>query len=165
MNIKIVKAVGEGTTLLSSFDSALQNAGVSNYNLIRLSSVIPPNSKIIRTTKFVTPPDEFGHKLYNVMAEMRSNQAGRYLAAGIGWYQLEDGRGLFVEHELIGDTKIAVQSELLMLIRNSLRDLCRFRKIDFNENKVNHCLSVARVKNKPACALVIAVYQSQGWEN
>ena len=164
MNIKIVKSSGEGSTLLSAFDNALQNAGVSNYNLLRLSSVIPPNSKIVKTKRYLTPPKEFGYRLYNVMAEMRSNQAGRYLAAGIGWYQLEDGRGLFVEHELIGDTKIAVTSELKSLITHSLKDLCKFRKIDFDENNINTYTSVVKVRSKPACALVMAVYQSEGWK-
>ena len=164
IGIKIVESAGEGSTLLSAFDNALQNAGVSNYNLIRLSSIIPPNSKVTKIPHYQTPPAEFGYKLYNVMAEMRSSEAGKYLAAGIGWYQLDDNRGFFVEHELIGETNIAVKSEIDQRIRNSLRDMCKFRKIEFNNKSVKTAISIVKVKNKPACALVLAVYKSESWE-
>lgn len=164
LNIKIVKAIGEGSTLLSAFDNALRNGGVSNYNLIRLSSIIPPNSKITKINQYETPPEEFGHRLYVVMADIRSNQAGKYIAAGIGWYQLEDGRGFFVEHEIIGETKVAVKSEIDSRIQNTLRDMCKFRKIEFKDKLVKSSISLAKIKDKPTCAQVLAVYQSEGWE-
>ena len=163
MNITIVTSNGEGQTLLSAFDNALQNSGVHNYNLLRLSSIIPPHSKIIKKSSYDTDPAEFGHKLYVVMAEMRSSQAGKHLAAGIGWYQLGDEGGFFVEHETIGDTRVAVQSEIAFLINSSLRDMCNFRGIAFDENNVKLVVSTVKVTNKPACALAIAVYQSEGW--
>ena len=46
LEIKVVCGVGSGRTILSSFDSALKDAGVYNYNLITLSSIIPPGSKV-----------------------------------------------------------------------------------------------------------------------
>jgi len=164
LDIKIVKAVGEGSTLLSAFDNALQNAGVSNYNLIRLSSIIPPNSKVTKISKYETPPEEFGHKLYLVMADIRSNEAGKYIAAGVGWYQLADNRGFFVEHEVIGETRIAVKSEIDQRITNTIKDMCKFRGVEFDEENVNSSISLIQVNDKPACAQVLAVYQSQGWE-
>ena len=39
-------ATGTGRTLLAAFDDALLAAGVANFNLITLSSVIPPGSSI-----------------------------------------------------------------------------------------------------------------------
>lgn len=162
--IKVVKSVGEGSTLLSAFDNALQNAGVSNYNLVRLSSIIPPGTKVSNISHYETPPEEFGHKLYLVMADIRSNEAGKYIAAGIGWYQLEDNRGYFVEHEVIGETKIAVKSEIDQRIRNTLKDMCKFRKTTFNEKQVHTAISIAKINNKPTCAQVLAVYQSEGWK-
>jgi arginine decarboxylase len=164
MQISIVSSVGEGKTLLSAFDQALNNAGVSNYNLLVLSSVIPPQSVVKKIKKYTTPAAEFGHKLYVVRAEMRSNEAKKWLAAGVGWYQLEDGRGLFVEHELVGDTRLAVTTDIEELINNSLHDLCDFRGIPFNIDNVQMQTSIAQVKDKPTCVLVIAVYQSEGWK-
>lgn len=164
MQISIVSSVGEGSTLLSAFDAALCNAGVSNYNLLVLSSIIPPGSVIKKIKKYQTPPEEFGHKLYVVRAEMRSNEAKKYLAAGIGWYLLEGGKGLFVEHELISDSKGAAKADLEFLITSSLKDLCHFRNLSFDPEKVQIQKSIAQVKDKPTCVMVIAVYKAESWK-
>lgn len=86
MTIKVARGAGKASTPLSAFDAALKDAGVYNYNLITLSSVIPPNSKVEKVEKFPTPEGEWGHKLYCVMAEERCNEAGKFIAAGVGWY-------------------------------------------------------------------------------
>ncbi len=162
--IFIAAGKGTGQTILSAFDNALKDAGVFNYNLIRLSSVIPPNSKVTKIHRYNTPKDEYGHKLYAVFAEIRSEKAGKYIAAGIGWYQLEDGRGLFVEHEIEGETEVAVESEISSRIYRSLEDLCKTRDIEFDKEKVQNLTSITQIKNKPTSVIVIAVYQSEGWK-
>jgi len=164
MNIKVVKGAGEASTPLSAFDAALKDAGVYNYNLIKLSSVIPLASKVVKTSNFKIPENEWGHRLYCVMAEERCNEAGKFIAAGVGWYQMEDGRGLFVEHHLIGDTRIAVESELHFRIKNSLIDLCKFRDIEWEDKRMKYEVSINKVKSRPSSVLVIAVYQSEGWK-
>lgn len=163
LKIKVVKGEGTGVTTLSAFDGALKTAGVYNYNLITLSSIIPPNSKVEKVDKYISPEAEFGHKLYVVMAQERSNETGKFIAAGIGWYQLAGGKGLFVEHHIKGDTKEAVKSELKFLIENSLKDLCQFRDIGFDKEKMDSEISITQVESHPACVLVLAVYQSEGW--
>ena len=47
MKIKVTYGTGEGLTKLAAFDRALFNAGIANYNLIKLSSVIPKNSEVL----------------------------------------------------------------------------------------------------------------------
>lgn len=164
MNIKVVCGVGEGKTQLSAFDHALKNVGVYNYNLIILSSIIPPGSKVEKIIQYESPKKEYGHKLYVVKAEMRSAEVGKFIAAGIGWYQIKDGRGIFVEHEIKGETKVAVESEINLRIINSLRDLARFRGIKFDESKIQFAIALTQVKNKPTCALALAVFQAEGWK-
>lgn len=164
MEIKVVSGVGTGKTTLSAFDHALKDAGVYNYNLITLSSIIPPGSNVMKVGTFNTPAEEFGHKLYVIKAEIRSEEAGKYIAAGLGWYHLEDGRGMFVEHEIKGETKIAVKSEIDMRIKNSLKDLCKFRGIKFEERKIKSCMSIAHIVDQPTSVLVLAVYKSESWE-
>ena len=165
MDIHIVTGVGTGRTTLSAFDSALKVAGVLNYNLIPLSSIIPPNSKVYKIRRYKTPKEEYGHKLYVVKAEIRSHEVGKFLAAGIGWYQFgEDGRGVFVEHEIIGETKVAVESEIALRIKNSLKDLCENRNVKFSEGKVKSTISLTQISNHPTSVLALAVFQSEGWE-
>jgi len=49
--IILTSGVGIGTTKLNAFDNALLNAGIGNFNLSPVSSVIPPKAKIIYLSK------------------------------------------------------------------------------------------------------------------
>ena len=97
MTIALSSGTGEGPTELAAFDAALMDAGVANYNLLCLSSVIPPGARIVRSRRKVLPQD-YGRRLYVVMSQMRQSTPGGEAHAGIGWVQQgEDGPGLFVE--------------------------------------------------------------------
>lgn len=163
MTISVVSGVGQADTLLSSFDDALQKCGVYNYNIIPLSSVIPPKSDIVELDFYRTPEKEYGHRLYVVKADMRSDHAGKVIAAGIGWYQWGDKRGVFVEHETIGSTQATVEDEMNFRIAHSLKDLCQFRGIPFNPDMVGKRIATAQVKDKPTSVIALAVYKSQSW--
>ncbi len=162
MNIIVTTGKGTGKTLLSAFDDALKDAGVYNYNIITLSSVIPPGSRIIKR-KFESPPDEYGHRLYVVKADIRSHNLDYHIGAGLGWYQLEDGRGIFVEHEFQAKFYDVVKETLQKDIKNSIIDLCRARHFGFKEDRMGIATSIAKVTIHPTCCLVMAVYQAQGW--
>ena len=90
MNITIAASTGESLTKLSAFDAALFNAGIANYNLLRLSSVIPPETSILHVDATVghSAKGNWGDKLYVVMAEMRQDIIGSEAWAGIGWVQI-----------------------------------------------------------------------------
>lgn len=164
MKIIVTSGKGTGDTTLSAFDSALKDAGVYNYNLIKLSSVIPPNSEIV-VEKFKAPENEFGDRLYVVCAEERSDLLGHSIAAGIGWYQWEDDRGVFAEqHDIVNvaDSKEA-ENNVSKKLESSIRNLCEFRGIEFVRSKLVLNISSIVVSSKPSCALVIAVYESVPW--
>lgn len=163
MDIFIVSGKGEGSTLLSAFDTALLDAGVLNYNLICLSSVIPPRTTVLIKDKYNPSPEDFGDRLYVVKAEMRSYEEGMTIGAGIGWYQFADGRGVFVEHHTEAQSSEAAEKELKSSIFDSLRDLCKNRNHPFLEDNVNHSVSTATVAERPLCVLVVAVYQKEKW--
>lgn len=162
MIIYVTSGIGEGKTPLSAFDAALKDAGVHNFNLIILSSVIPPKS-VIKLRKFKAKLEDWGSKLYVVKAEIRSRQSGMYIGAALGWYQMKDGKGVFVEHEEIGQTIEAVESNLKKEVQNSLHDLCRIRQLSIVEKKLKMKMCIAKVTDQPTSVLVIAVYKSEGW--
>jgi arginine decarboxylase len=164
MRIPIVSATGQGRTLLSSFDDALRRCGVHNYNLVALSSVIPPGSEVAPAPCHRVEADEHGHRLYVVKADARSDVPGQGIAGGIGWYQWRDGRGVFVEHETHGETASLAEAEVRTLIRDSLRDLCAFRDIRFDECRVGTQVQAATVGESPTTVLVLAVYRAEGWD-
>jgi arginine decarboxylase len=163
MQIPIVSAVGRGQTLLSSFDDALHRCGVHNYNLLPLSSVIPPGADIIPAGEYSTSADEHGHRLYVVKADCRSDEPGQGIAAGIGWYQWRDGRGVFIEHEATGSSRERAEAEVSRLLCLSLRDLCRVRGVDFEERRARKQVIAATVDALPTTFLVLAVYQAEQW--
>lgn len=45
----LVAGIGAGEYAISSFDSALLDAGVGNYNLVRVSSILPPDCQKSQT--------------------------------------------------------------------------------------------------------------------
>jgi arginine decarboxylase len=157
MNITINTGRGSGPTKLAAFDSALNDAGVANYNLLRLSSVIPPRTNILINTP-TQIKGEWGDRLYVVMAEMRVDTPNVEAWAGIGWVQdAVTGKGLFVEHE--GNSEAAVRRD----ITQSLTALMATRNVDFGEIKME--VVGKTCKHLPVCAMVVAVYQASDWEN
>ena len=95
MRIDIVWGESEGKTLLSAFDRALLNAGIHNFNLISLSSVIPPQS-VIHETGTYTSSDRVGEILYVVISSLSSHKSNVMISAGLGWVLTQEG-GLLIE--------------------------------------------------------------------
>lgn len=163
MNIHLASGIGTGPTTLAAFDSALNITGIANYNILRLSSVVPPNTDIkIHPTGSAVPheimPGGWGDRLYVVMAEQRVDTPNVEAWAGIGWVQ-EAGskKGLFVEHE--GTSEQAVRRD----IEDSLNALMTTRGIDFGPMQMEVTGGVCT--GKPICAMVVAVYQASDWNN
>ena len=77
------KGVGRHKEKLSSFELALRHAGISQFNLVRVSSIFPPGCKII-------PKDQGiellrgGEVVYCVMADNACDEAERLVVASIG---------------------------------------------------------------------------------
>ncbi len=155
MNIQLTTGIGEGPTPLAAFDAALLNAGVANYNLLCLSSVIPAGG-IIQRANYITPCHEYGYRLYVVMAQQGAEQIGQSAWAGLGWTQeAETGRGLFVEIHACDQRQVEHDIHATLGAMIASRPL-RYGPIE-SEVVGIEC------RGRPVCALAIAVYQSEGW--
>lgn len=95
MNLEIVWGTGEGETSLSAFDAALSAAGIHNYNLVTLSSVIPDGATVEPTGTHERAWD-VGEVVSVVMAKNESTVPGETIAAGLGWATAAEG-GIFFE--------------------------------------------------------------------
>jgi arginine decarboxylase len=159
MTIQVATGTGNGPTKLAAFDAALQAAGAANFNLIRLSSIIPPGSRVATSDGPITKlAGGWGDRLYVVMAEFRVDTPNAEAWAGIGWVQDEKtGKGLFVEHE--GASESAVKRD----ITQSLQSMVATRGMEFGPVQ----MKVAGITclHTPVCALVIATYQASGWKS
>lgn len=156
-SIEIACGTGTGPNTLAAFDGALRATGIANFNLLRLSSVIPPSTEIRPVSGAVSPiPGEWGDRLYVVMAEARVTEPGEQAWAGIGWVQQEEsGKGLFVEHE--GHDEEAVRKDIL----DSLGALVEGRPETFGPPQ--YVLHGATCDGTPTCALAVAVYETASW--
>jgi arginine decarboxylase len=153
LDITVRTAVGEGRTLLSAFDRALLGAGVGNYNLIPLSSVIPPHS----TVTVVGDRVEGGHgdRLYCVQSVAYADHPGEVVSAGLGWSIHPEIGGLFVEHH--GGSAESVEEQ----IRLSLEDMAEGRGVDFGV--IDSAVVSVHCTDRPVCALAIAAYAVTDW--
>jgi arginine decarboxylase len=156
--IEVLRSSGTGPTALAAFDAALRDAGIANFNLLRLSSVIPPDTEVIPIGGRASRIDGgWGDRLYVVMAEIRADRPGREAWAGIGWVQDEvSGKGLFVEHE--GYAEHQVRND----IEQSLGALVAGRPED-EFGPMQSVVHGVRCEDLPACAMVTAVYESEPW--
>jgi arginine decarboxylase len=100
-----VKGVGKHKDRLASFESALRHAGIEKYNLVYVSSIFPPNCKIIPAKaglKELMP----GQIVYCVMARSDTNEPSRLVSASIGLAVPSDKShyGYLSEHHAHGET-------------------------------------------------------------
>ncbi len=156
--IPITSGIGKGPTELAAFDDALIKAGVANYNLLYLSSIIPYGFKP-KIQQVTLNPRKFGHKLYVVCAQMRTSKRDETVAAGIGWVlsKKKPTHGLFVEHE--GHSPDEVRRQ----IEHSLHKMVENRPEESWSDIEHHIVSI-KCTDEPVCALVAAVYQSERWK-
>ncbi len=143
---------------MAAFDHALNNAGVANFNLIYLSSVLPPGSDVRVEEKATPYPGGWGDRLYIVIAQKRTIQRNQEVWAGIGWIQDEKTKhGLLVEHE--GHSEGEVRAD----IENSLKGLAANRQMKFGP--INMVVNGIRCQDEPVCALVVATFESHPWHS
>ena len=90
---------------MQSFELALRNAGIEKSNLVKVSSIVPPNCKIITSEKGISQLKP-GQITYCVMSMNSSNEPHRLLGASIGVAipRKENSYGYISEHHSYGET-------------------------------------------------------------
>ena len=102
----LTKGVGIHKEKLASFEEALRSAGIAYCNLVSVSSILPPDCKIIprkRGEKLLNP----GEITYCVMARTDTNERNRLISSSVG-VAVPSGRkynyGYLSEHHAYGET-------------------------------------------------------------
>ncbi len=99
------KGVGRHKSKLGSFERALRDAGIAQFNLVEVSSIFPPNAEIISReegVKLLKP----GQIVFVVMAKNSSNELNRMISASVGLAVPKDRSryGYLSEHHSFGET-------------------------------------------------------------
>lgn len=99
----LTRGVGRHKEKLTSFELALREARVAQYNLVRVSSIFPPHCKLM------TPEEGLrllqpGQVVFAVVAEAQTNEPSRLAAAAIGLAIPADPshHGYISEHHAFG---------------------------------------------------------------
>ncbi|MAF43862.1 MAG: pyruvoyl-dependent arginine decarboxylase [Parcubacteria group bacterium] len=102
----LTKGAGVHKEYLHSFEVALRSAGIARFNLVSVSSILPPACKRITRDKgldLLSP----GEIVYVVLARNQTNEPNRLISSSIG-YALPSGDnayGYLSEHHGFGLTK------------------------------------------------------------
>jgi len=99
----LTKGVGKHKERLSSFEMALRNAGIAAFNLVSVSSIYPPECKIISRDKGLAEIRP-GQILHAVISRNETNEPNRLVAASIGVAIPKDPKlyGYLSEHHSFG---------------------------------------------------------------
>jgi len=99
----LTKGKGQHKEKLASFEQALREAGIAPFNLVKVSSIIPPHCRLVTKKeglKFLKP----GQIVFLVMSETATNESHRLITASVGVAIPNDPRhyGYLSEHHSFG---------------------------------------------------------------
>jgi arginine decarboxylase len=99
------KGVGRHRDELCSFELALRDAGIEQFNLVHVSSILPPGCAIVSPEEGLKELQP-GQVVFCVMARVGSEEPGRRIAAAMGCAAPRDpaGYGYLAEHEVVGES-------------------------------------------------------------
>jgi arginine decarboxylase len=128
-----VRGVGVHRERLASFESALRDAGIERFNLVHVSSIFPPNCKIITKReglKYLEP----GQIVFCVMSRNDTCEPNRLIASSIGLavpQRKESQYGYISEHHAYGQ-KSTIAGEYAEDLAASM--LATTLGLDFDKN-------------------------------
>jgi arginine decarboxylase len=134
---------------VNAFDAALINAGLNNVNIIKVSSIIPPNSKEIEPKKI-----DNGAMVFTVLGENYS-YSGKEIAVGMAYGWAVNGK------EKIGLVVTEKQSEneknLDVKLEEKIKEMAENRKMKLLSFKIKK-ISLKVPKDHYGCVITVFVY-------
>ena len=132
---------------LNAFDQALENAGISQCNLVPVSSILPPKCKEIKLKKMPV-----GSITHVVMARM-DGEGETTIGAGVAWaWEKNKKYGLVAEAYGCMDQKALEEA-----LEIKVKEMAIIRKIEIGE--INYRIEVLKIPGgKYGCAVAALVY-------
>ena len=155
--ISIVWGSGLGNTPVSAFDQALKRAGIHEYNLIKLSSVIPAHCEVIEREHWQDRDSQRGDRMYVVFSKAIVPPGGDTRWIGLGWINVPEKGGIFVE--LQGPS----YDVLVANLQKALREMSTYRPHLGGGDPRFRVVRVASTGTQFASGIVAAVYKVISW--
>ena len=107
----------EGGTTLNAFDNALLAAGIGNINLVKISSILPPDVPVIELPK-IQP----GALIPTAYAAITSETPGEIIAAAVGYAVPDDPakNGVIMEFHGVG-TRAEAERQIHLMLEEAFR--------------------------------------------
>lgn len=108
-------------TKLNAFDRALMNAGCANYNLVRISSILPSEAKLVE--KICYPEGSLLPTAYATLTASPNEKTGLRLSAAIAIGIPEDRSkpGVIMEYADYCDQTVA-RERVIDMVKTSMKD-------------------------------------------
>lgn len=136
----LVRGSAEGRTPLNAFDKALLGAGVGDTNLVRMSSILPPQAREVDISELALPKGSLVPLAY---ASISGTTPGRLISSAIAVGIPEDDKesGVIMEfedHANLGTVEEIVRQMVIDAFDYRNRALREIRSVGI-EHKVQVC--------------------------
>ncbi|MCL4314465.1 MAG: arginine decarboxylase, pyruvoyl-dependent [Candidatus Thermoplasmatota archaeon] len=157
--IFFTRGVGRGDSQLTSFEHALRDAGIAQYNLVSISSIFPPNCEVVSTEEGLKELGD-GQIIFTVLARNSSDELNRMISSAIGYAIPKDRNrwGYLSEHHSFGQTeKVAgyfaekLAAEMLASTMGLLEEL------KWDEKRNEYVLSDKILTTKNICSTAVVL--------
>lgn len=124
-NYYISSGTGRSKYRLGAFDNALISAGISNYNLLRVSSILPAKCKQKKNIQV-----KFGAHLLTAFASISSNHKGEQISScvAVGIPKNKDEIGVIMEY-----SDSASEEEVKQICKNMVEDAMQNHSIEIED--------------------------------
>ncbi|WP_370942195.1 pyruvoyl-dependent arginine decarboxylase [Amycolatopsis sp. cg5] len=127
--VVLTAGVGTGSSEIVAFDAALRAAAIADFNLIRVTSIVPPTVPVLHIPppRRTEPIDGQGQMLPTVYAVRATNRTGQQVSAavGVGVSDLPDRSGVIFINEQTDGTADNCVRDLELMIMEGMRKLRR----------------------------------------
>jgi len=111
------------TSKLNAFDNALMAAGISQCNLVPVSSILPKNAKQVKPIDI-----EPGTITFTVLARM-DGEAGQTITAGLGWAHCTDSNGKITYGIVVEEKNQKTKKEAQKNIQQKIQEMTKNRRM------------------------------------
>src|SRR6185295_4595230 len=106
----LTAGVGTGGQALNAFDKALRDARIADFNLIRVTSIVPPGIPVYHLPSGLEPIKGQGLLIPTIYEAISSKRAGRQISAAVGigiTIPAAKGAGIIFTYSCFGSKKKA----------------------------------------------------------
>ena len=130
---------GDASTELNAFDAALLKAGIGDTNLVRMSSILPPDAELIEGYTF-----QKGSFVPLAYGAYTSSEPGTLISASVavGIPQDPGEIGLIMEHAHAGDAA-ACEKRTREMVREGMEDIRGLRIKEIKSISVSHTVRIS----------------------